>query len=142
MFQFNPETYDWFGWIRSKPETEQWLTSRYIRFICKDDKAVIWCSGENGGILAMGLVTTYPQKSALAPEQALHYRKKDDVMKFLKKPSVIIKYTKLFVDRPILQDKCRKDKILSSMDVFKNPEGTNFKIAKKHWNRIIDLTDV
>lgn len=88
----------------------------------------------------MGQVTTYPQKKALAPEQAVYYRKKDGVPKFLKKPSVFIKYTKLFVERPILQDKCRKDNILSSMDVFKNPEGTNFEIARKHWNRIIDLS--
>jgi len=48
---------------------------------------------------------------------------------------------KVVIDRPLLEDECRKDPILSAMQVLKSPQGTNFPLTKKQWNRILELMD-
>lgn len=144
LFQFSPEIYNWFGWIKEKEETEQWLTSRHFKEICKDDMVVIWSSGQKtgtAGIYAVGRVVEYPVKKPLNPDQEKHYLAKSEVEKFQKYPSVIVKHFKVFVEKPLLQEECKKDSVLSSMHVFSNPQGTNFRLTRKHWDRILEKID-
>ncbi len=139
IFQFNPEIYDWLGWIKEHKANEQWLVSRFAKFICIGDKVVIWASGKEGGIYAFGEVVTYPQKKGLNPEQAIHYKIISDLDKFRKKPSVFIKYLKVFVDRPISKDVCKKNKVLSTLVLNDFANATNFKLSKTQWLRILEL---
>lgn len=141
VFQFNPAIYKWLDRIKENKETEQWLTSRHFRDIREGDKVVIWASGEKAGVYAVGEIVTNPRKSPLASEQAKYWTNKEDVCKFREKYNVIIKYLKVIIDRPLLEDECRKDPTLSDMEVLKQPQGTNFPLTKKQWNRIIELID-
>jgi len=141
VFQFNPAIYGWFDWIKENRETEQWLTSQHAEYIHKGDMVAIWASGERAGVYAIGEIVTNPRKKSLNPEQEKYWTKKADIYKFQEKNSVIIKYLRVIIDRPLLEDECRKDPILSAMQVLKNPQGTNFPLIKKQWNRILELMD-
>jgi len=141
VFQFNPAVYRWFDRIKENRETEQWLTSRYVKDIREGDKVAIWASGEKAGIYAIGEIVTNPRKSSLNPEQEKYWTNINDISKFREEYSVVIKYLKVIIDRPLLEDECRKDPILSDMAVLKQPQGTNFILTKKEWNKIIELID-
>lgn len=141
VFQFNPSIYRWFDRIKENRETEQWLTSQYAESIRERDKVAIWASGEKAGVYAIGEVITNPIKRPLTTEQEKYWTNKEDIFKFQEKYSVIIKYLKVIIDRPLLEDECSKDPILSDMAVLKQPQGTNFPLTKKEWNRILELMD-
>lgn len=141
VFQFNPTIYGWFDWIKENRETEQWLTSQHARDIRERDKVAIWASGDKAGVYAIGEIVANPRKRPLNPEQEKYWTKKTDVYKFREKNSAIIKYLKVFIDIPLLEDKCRRDPILSAMEILKQPQGTNFPLTKKQWNRILELLD-
>jgi hypothetical protein len=91
---------------------------------------VIWASGKEGGIYAIGEIVTYPQKKQLNSEQAIHFKIVAALDKFKEKPSVFIKYLKVFVDRPILKDVCKKDKVLSTLVLNDFANAPNFKLSK------------
>ena len=141
VFQFNPAIYGWFDRMKENRETEQWLTSQYAGDIREGDKVAIWASGEKAGMYAIGEIITNPGKRPLITEQEKYWTNKEDISKFREKDSVIIKYLKLIIDRPLLEDACNKDPILSDMAVLKQPQGTNFPLTKKQWNRILELID-
>lgn len=146
MFQFNPKVYDWFGWIKENSAAkEQWLVSRYNKIddkdagckIGKEDKVAVWAAGKESGIYALAQTTTYPLKNSLNPKQAQYYHSTDGVNKFLDKPSVNIKYLKIFADKPITRKTCETDTILCSLEILNNfTEATNFKLRKSQWDRI------
>lgn len=141
IFQFNPNIYDWFGWIKeNERNTEQWLVSRYTDRVSVGDKIVIWCSGEDSGVYGLAEAMTYPLKKPLNSEQAKYYKAVDDVDKFSVKPSVYIKYFKTFVGSPISKDKCKEDSILCRMEILNDfTNATNFKLNKQQWDRIKTL---
>jgi hypothetical protein len=141
LFQFNPRTYNWFGWIKENKDTEQWLVSRYSKYIYFGDMVAIWCSGKNAGICALGSVISYPTMKTLDPQQAKYYADEDEALKFLKKPSVILKYSKIIDENPLLTDQCKQDNTLSSMQVLLNHEGTNFILKKEQWDKITEIVD-
>jgi len=141
VFQFNPAIYRWFDWVEEKRDSEQWLVSQHVRDIHKRDKAAIWASGEKAGFYAIGEVETNPNKKPLNKEQEKCWTRKLDALKFEDKSSVIIRYVKLFVDRPLLAKECLQDPILRSMEILKQPQGTNFPLTIEQWNRILEIID-
>jgi len=141
VFQFNSVIYRWFDWIEEKRETEQWLASQHARVIREGDKVAIWASGEKAGIYAIGEIITNPGVRPLNPEQERYWTEKADIYKFREKNSVTIRYLKIIIDRPLLEDECSNDPILSAMGVLKQPQGTNFPLTREQWNRILELID-
>lgn len=140
IFQFNPLVYRWHDWIKENCESEQWLTSQHAKEIRKGDRVVIWASGEKTGIYALGEISENPSKRTLNPKQEKYWTKKEDIHKFEKKKSVLIKYLKIMIDKPLLEDTCKKDPILKTMEIVKQPQGTNFPLTKEQWKRILKLT--
>ncbi len=141
LFQFNPGIYDWFSYIKEDNKKEQWLTSRNAKQICKGDGVAIWSSGKSAGIYAIAQVVAFARKSPLNPTQAKHYFSTADLDKFAKKPSVIIEYLSGPFKNPILLEECRNDELLSSMTVFSNHQGTNFRLSKNQWMKIAGRTN-
>jgi len=143
VFQFNPAIYRWFDWMKENRETERWLASQHAGYIHQGDKVAIWASGEKAGVYAIGEIVTNPEEEPLNPEQKRYWTKKAemDIYKFRDKSSVKVKYLKIIIDRPLPEDECRKDPLLSDMQVLKNPQGTNFPLTKGQWNRILELVD-
>jgi len=141
VFQFNPAIYGWSSRIKENRETEQWLTSQHARDIREGDKVAIWASGEKAGVYAIGEIITNPRKRPLDTEQEKYWTTKEDVSKFRMNCSVIIKYLKVIIHMPLLENECSKDATLSDMAVLNQPQGTNFPLTRKQWNRIIELVD-
>jgi hypothetical protein len=141
VFQFNPVIYGWFDWIKENRGTEQWLTSQHSREIREGEKVAIWASGKKAGVYAIGEIVANPRRRPLNPEQEKYWTRKMDVYKFREKKSVIVKYLKVVIDRPLLEDTCRRDPVLSDMEILKQPQGTNFPLTKGQWNRILELLD-
>ena len=102
----------------------------------------IWASGEKAGIYAIGEIVTNPRKCPLNPEQEKYWINKEDIYKFEEKASVTVKYSRVIIDRPILEIECRRDSTLSDMAVLKQAQGTNFSLTRKQWNRFIELIDL
>ncbi|MGQ9552203.1 MAG: EVE domain-containing protein [Candidatus Bathycorpusculaceae bacterium] len=139
IFQFNPTIYRWFDWLEEERDTEQWLASQHTKQIHKRDKVAIWASGDKAGFYAIGEIETNPSKEPLNQEQEKYWTKSADVCKFQEKSSVIVKYLKLFIHRPLLAKECVQDPILQSMEILKQPQGTNFPLTIEQWNRILEL---
>jgi hypothetical protein len=127
--------------MRENGETEQWLISRYSKAINKRDKVVIWASGDKAGAYAIGEILTAPSKGSLNSEQEKYWIQKESIDKFEEKKSVVVRYLHIFIDRPLLEDRCRDDPILSDMEVLKQPQATNFRLQEEQWKRILELID-
>lgn len=140
-FQFNPSTYRWFDWIRQNVETEQWLISRYANAIDKRDRVIIWASGYKAGVYATAEIITTPTRRSLNAEQEKYWITKETVDKFEEKKSVVVRYLRIILDRPLLEDTCRDDPLLSNMEVLKQPQATNFRLSEEQWERILELID-
>jgi hypothetical protein len=63
-----------------------------------------------------------------------------DITKFQEKHSSYVEYSKIFREKPLLQEECNQDKVLLSMQVFMNPQGTNFRLTAEQWERLLELT--
>jgi len=89
----------------------------------------------------LGQISTIQAKKPLNPNQEKYYLSKSDVGKFQEKHSAYVKYFRICLDKPLLQEECNRDNILLDMQVFMNPQGTNFRLTIEQWDRIRDLTD-
>ncbi len=141
LFQFNPSAYRWFDRIKETQEPEQWLVSHLVKLIHKGDLVAIWSAGQKAGVYALGEVITNPTKKPLNPAQEKYFLNKNGLDKFREKDSAYVKYFRILVDKPLLQDECKRDDVLLDMQVLMNQQGTNFRLSNEQWDRIQDLTD-
>lgn len=142
LFQFNPSTYKWIDRIKETQEPEQWLLSQHAKLIQKGDLIAIWGSNHNGGIYALGNIITDPVKKPLNPKQIKDFSDIAYIAKFVEKRSVYVEYFKFSGEKPLLeQGVCSEDKMLSGLQVFMNPQGTNFHLTPEQWDRIVELTE-
>lgn len=141
MFQFNSKIYHWFDRISDTREPEQWLTSQHSKYIQKDDLVAIWASGEKAGIYALGQIITNPSKAQLKADQAKYWVDKATISKFQENKSVVIKYLKIALEKPILEDVCHNNPTLLGLQVFINPQGTNFPLRYEQWQKIAEIIE-
>ncbi len=139
VFQFNPSTYRWFDRIKTTVEPEQWLVSQHASLIRKGDFVAVWGSGNKSGIYATGQIITNPMLEPLGSGQVVFFSDERFVEKFLDKPSVRVKYSKVVLANPILEEDCRKDGVLSEMQILANSEGTNFRLGNEQWLKILSF---
>ena len=139
LFQFNPSLYRWFDRIKETQEPEQWLISQNAKLIQKGDSLAIWSSGQKAGVYALGQIITRPAKNPLNLNQQKYFLHASDVGRFQEKHSAYVRYSCIFVDRPLLQEDCNKDKTLMNLQVLIYPQGTNFRLRIEQWDRILEL---
>jgi hypothetical protein len=141
MFQFNPKIYRWFDRIRDTQEPEQWLTSQHSKYIHKGDLVAIWASGEKAAINALGQIITDPSKAQLKVDQVKYWIDKANISKFQENKSVLVKYLKIIKETPLLEDECQNNPTLLGLQVFINPQGTNFSLQYEQWQKITELIE-
>jgi hypothetical protein len=128
--------------IRAKDtqQPEQWLVSQHAKLISKGDLVVIWGAGRLGGVYALGQIVTIPAIVPLNNQQLRYFSKLEETVKFKDKPSAYVEYFKVSTDKPLLtQTVCSQDKILVGLQVFMNPQGTNFRLGAEQWDRVLAL---
>ncbi|MGE5637716.1 MAG: hypothetical protein ACM3WQ_03320, partial [Chloroflexota bacterium] len=62
-----------------------------------------------------------------------------DIVKFQEHLSAYVEYDEVYLENPLLQEQCREDNVLSEMQVFVKPQGTNFRLTPEQWRRIAEL---
>jgi hypothetical protein len=140
LFQFNPSVYKWFDRIKDTQEPEQWLISQHVRLIHKGDLVAIWGSGQKAGIYALGQVITNPAKNPLNPNQEKYFLDRDSISKFQAHYSAFVEYSKVCLEKPVLQEECSRDNVLLNMQILMKQQGTNFRLTFEQWTRISELT--
>lgn len=60
VFQGNPEKFDVDDYVTRYPELIYWRTPRHASQIAVGDRAVIWRSGPDAGVIALGIVVEVP----------------------------------------------------------------------------------
>lgn len=141
IFQFNPDKFRWFDWIRENRPAEQWLVTRYALDIRRGDKVAIWATGRDAGIYAISEVITDPKDEPLNNDEEKYFEEKSYKTRFLQYKSVWIKHTKTFIETPLSKKDCLEDPILKKMQIFKKIPATNVKLSKTEWNRILELIE-
>jgi hypothetical protein len=139
IFQFNPRIYNWLGRIRDTQEPERWLASQHPKEMHIDDLVIIWSSGERAGIYGFARITTDPSMGQPNNRETQYWIDKTVFLKFQEYKSVTLQHLQTMIETPILEDKCHNDKILQTLQVFLNPQGTNFRLTVKQWTRIGEL---
>lgn len=90
LFQFNPKIFRWHNQIRQTGSRERWLVSRYSTTIGVGNGVVIWSSGWEAGVHALGKIISYPRVVKLNDDEAKFWVDKSAVEKFKEKRSVLV----------------------------------------------------
>jgi hypothetical protein len=81
-------------------------------------------------------------KNRLTLTQFRYFEGMDDTTKYEEKHSDYVEYFKVSGEKPLLEQRlCNEDKILMDLQVFMNPQGTNFRLSTEQWDRIVELTE-
>jgi len=138
IFQSNPQRYDILNAVADKELTEDvWEVKRYKDEIHLGDICLIWMSGRESGIYAVGDITSNPEfmvESAISAKYWVH-----DEDRYQSRLRVKCKYGLKLVNNPIMRKELIGIPELGGMDIFKQPQGTNFRVTSEEWKVILDI---
>jgi len=136
LFQANPEKCDFGTQLKkmSVGEVDSWSVSRFREEMKDGHRILIWQSGENSGLLALGEIIgdpfLRPKGTGIGTpdpnldEWAISFK----LNVILQQPIV----RKSFLDHPLL----------AKMQIIKQPQGTNFKVSPEEWKAISELLQI
>lgn len=136
IFQANPNRYDILNALADNEigEEKHWLVNQYKREISKGDIGLIWLSGKEGGIYAIAEIISNPEKTVPSEKEEKYWIDSDDKNKSKLRVKMIIKFNLL--NNPIKKEDLRKTVGLESLSIFKQSQGTNFRVTKSEWEII------
>jgi hypothetical protein len=127
IFQGRPETWDVSRGVNSLTDIH-WVVRQYGSDIKTGDRVYIWESGDKAGIVATATVTSLP---TLSEDDAA------EVKLYPGGPPTEFKgkqlRVSLHIDRVVLprlkKTELQKHPTLKSLNIIRNPRGTNFKVS-------------
>ena len=138
IFQGNPKRYDVLNAL-SDPEignTIHWLVNQNRSKIKKGHLAIIWMSGQESGIYAIGRIECNPKlMSDPLNERKYWSDDSDSVDAFRVRISII----KRLLNNPIRKDTLLKIADLSGLSILRYCQGTNFPVRNKEWSVISSI---
>lgn len=133
ILQSNPKYFrilDWlrdFNWLGDKTLIDCWAISLFKREVNSEDIVFIWKSKAKSdirGIYAKGKVEPLPDKFPLA-DREVHYfigeKGKAEKERLDSLPLIAVRYTKLYLDKPLLSDAIEKKPELHGLSILGNP---------------------
>jgi hypothetical protein len=138
MFQGNPKIYDILNAL-SDPEIGNaihWTVNQYKNKIRKGHLALIWMSGEEAGVYALGRIETDPAVVS-EPEEEKKYWLESDTMP--DKLRVRITVLRRLTNKPLLRAELKAVQVLSNLSILRQPTGTNFPVRSYEWELIVSL---
>lgn len=138
IFQGNPERYDILNAL-SDPEignSIHWLVNQNKLRIKKGHLALIWMSGKDAGIYALGRIESDPQ---LFPEylpETKYWIGEDEIKEKLR---VKISILKRFINNPIKKEFLKTIPSLANLSILKQFQGTNFPVNDLEWFTLVSL---
>lgn len=126
IFQGNPEYYDVAGAIESS-DTVTWAVNQYQKRIRKDDRAYIWVSGPDGGIVASGTILCDPETREPDPGDRFARGKPLKTGPFL---AVDIRIDRRLIKTPVKRSLLLADERTKRLGTLTYPGATNFLVTK------------
>lgn len=133
IFQANPNLYDIHQCLNLESR-DLWSCVQYRTKIAKGDRALIWISGKQAGIYAIGTIMTDPAFQ-VDSEIGMKYWTNPD-MGQRPRPRAWVKYEKVLIDNPLLKSYLQWDPELWDLSIFANARGTNFPVSNEEWEAI------
>ena len=127
IFQGNPKYYDVVEAV-NELDTITWSVNQYPKQIKAGDKAYIWVSGAEGGIIASGKIMCDPEMRA--PDQNDPYVH-DNFRKKAPYLVVDIKIEKKLTSSIILRKSLLADERTKILEILTYPGATNFRVPKE-----------
>lgn len=138
IFQANPKKYDILNALDDfNIEENHWLVNQCGESIAKGDLCLIWMSGKEGGIYAVGEITSNPELLTDSEAESKYWISEGD--KERKRLRVKFVYKTKLVDNPLLRQEIQDVSELKNLSILKQPQGTNFPVTEKEWNIISEL---
>ena len=133
IFQANPNKYDIQTSLQREAE-ELWNCNQHFRRIKRGDRVLIWISGDEAGIYAVGRVLSDPIQRSDSAKGMTYWA--DPRHGRQERPRVRVRYDQTFVTQPLLKTFLQCDPELWDLPILANPRGTNFKVMEREWEAI------
>jgi hypothetical protein len=136
IFQANPNRYDILNALADEEigEVKHWLVNQYKNEISAGDIGLIWLSGPEGGIYAITEITSNPEMLVASLEEEKYWIDSDDKNKERLRVKMYLKINLL--NNPIKKEVLRKTSGLENLSIFRQSQGTNFRVTKNEWEII------
>lgn len=136
IFQANPNRYDILNALADNEigEVKHWLVNQYKREILKGDIGLIWLSGKEGGIYAIAEIISNPEITVPSEKEEKYWIDSDDKNKERLRVKMELKIN--LSNNPITKEDLRKIVGLESLSIFRQSQGTNFRVTENEWKII------
>jgi len=132
IFQANPAHYDIAASL-TRERTEFWNCIQHAGKIRAGDRVLIWISGRQAGIYALGEILTNPE-DRVDSETGQRYWKSGGGHQV--RPRVQVRYQRTLLDRPLLKQYLLWDPALGALNIINQPRGTNFAVTPAEWTAL------
>ena len=132
VFQANPARYPIEDSLRSE-QGELWNLMQHAREVRAGDRVLVWISGPDAGIYAIGTVQTDPVDAPDSTEGQAYWTDEREGLR--PRPRVLVTYERL-LDRPLLKCYLEWDADLDGLAILRQPRGTNFRVTEAEWAAI------
>lgn len=138
LFQGNPKVYDILNALGDSEigNTIHWFVNQNRKRIRKGHLALIWMSGKEAGIYALGRIETDPLIMDESKEEKKYWLNSEPLSNRL---MVRITIIRRLINKPLLRIEIKEIPELSTLSILKQPTGTNFPINDKEWEIIASL---
>lgn len=137
IFQGNPKYYDVIGAVEALDKLT-WAVNQYPKQIKKDDKAYIWVSGSDGGIIASGTVLCDPEIKK--PNLSDPYNR-GDALKSEPYLAVVISIERKLTLEKVPRAVLLVDERTKQLEILTYPGATNFRVTKAQEEVIESIID-
>ena len=138
LFQASPDRYDIERSLQVEAR-EQWNCRQHAARIRQGDRVLIWISGKDAGIYAIGTILTDPVERADSVRGLSYWKRKSEGLEAW--PRVEVRYDRVLLDRPLAKVFLQWDEALADLSVIAQPRGTNFKVQEAEWQAIARWLD-
>ena len=135
IFQANPNVYDLINALSdSNLNIQRWQVNQNRDKIKKGDIALMWMSGKEGGIYAVGEIISNPAFLPDYPESDKYWINDNKKAANLLRVDINIKIKLIY--NPIFRSYLRNIKELENLSILKYSQATNFPVTKEEWKVI------
>jgi hypothetical protein len=127
IFQANPKYYDVIGAVNNLEEIT-WGVNQYKNHIKSGDKAYIWISGSEGGIVAGGTVMCDPEMREPDADDPFNREESVNTEPYL---AVYIKIERKLTSSIVYRKDLLADERTKRLEILTYPGATNFRVTKK-----------
>jgi len=141
IFQANPNRYDILNALADNEigTEKHWLVNQHKNEISTGDIGLIWLSGREGGIYAVAEITSNPEMLVASEKEEKYWIDTDDKNKERLRVKMELKINLL--NNPITKEVIRNTAGLENLSIFRQSQGTNFRVTENEWKIIKNKLD-